>query len=303
MRPGPGQGVAAPLRGPPSESSCPGGAACPAGPWRPPPSRWPRSWGMHRSRTSPPQVGTAKVPIVSAGSPTSPQCFQGPLQGPHEVPRVSTVSPQGPHRASVVSPGSPRGPHKVPRGHTGSLWCPQGSCSIPMVSTGSPQCPHKVHRFPMVPPWDPQGPPRCPHRGGLAQAALVARVNGTLQDLDRPLESDTDLELLDFSTPEGRAVSPTGHGGWTHAPLPSQRVPRVPHIPPSVCVSSSHHSRLSGSPAPASWGRWWSSFMGPHFAVPRPLRMASSAMSTWERGKEMAGTHTHTHVLCGAWCP
>ncbi|NWW60511.1 SYTC protein, partial [Ifrita kowaldi] len=36
------------------------------------------------------------------------------------------------------------------------------------------------------------------------QAALVARVNGTLQDLDRPLECDTDLELLDFSTPEGR---------------------------------------------------------------------------------------------------
>uniref|UniRef100_A0A8C5J1H6 Threonine--tRNA ligase, mitochondrial n=1 Tax=Junco hyemalis TaxID=40217 RepID=A0A8C5J1H6_JUNHY len=39
---------------------------------------------------------------------------------------------------------------------------------------------------------------------GLAQVALVARVNGTLQDLDRPLEGDTDLELLDFSTAEGR---------------------------------------------------------------------------------------------------
>ncbi|KFO56027.1 Threonine--tRNA ligase, cytoplasmic, partial [Corvus brachyrhynchos] len=38
----------------------------------------------------------------------------------------------------------------------------------------------------------------------LAEAALVARVNGTVQDLDRPLECDTDLELLDFSTPEGR---------------------------------------------------------------------------------------------------
>ncbi|XP_064330910.1 threonine--tRNA ligase, mitochondrial isoform X2 [Phalacrocorax carbo] len=42
--------------------------------------------------------------------------------------------------------------------------------------------------------------------GDLAEAALVARVNGTLQDLDRPLERDTDLELLDFSTPEGRAA-------------------------------------------------------------------------------------------------
>ncbi|NWV21973.1 SYTM protein, partial [Origma solitaria] len=39
---------------------------------------------------------------------------------------------------------------------------------------------------------------------GYGPGALVARVNGTLQDLDRPLECDTDLELLDFSTPEGR---------------------------------------------------------------------------------------------------
>ncbi|NWI33906.1 SYTM protein, partial [Sula dactylatra] len=37
-------------------------------------------------------------------------------------------------------------------------------------------------------------------------AALVARVNGTLQDLDQPLERDANLELLDFSTPEGRAA-------------------------------------------------------------------------------------------------
>ncbi|XP_058716738.1 threonine--tRNA ligase, mitochondrial [Poecile atricapillus] len=39
---------------------------------------------------------------------------------------------------------------------------------------------------------------------GAVEAALVARVNGTLQDLDRPLECDSDLELLDFSTAEGR---------------------------------------------------------------------------------------------------
>ncbi|XP_061872189.1 threonine--tRNA ligase, mitochondrial [Colius striatus] len=42
--------------------------------------------------------------------------------------------------------------------------------------------------------------------GGLPEAALVARVNGTLQDLDRPLEADTELELLDFSSAEGRAA-------------------------------------------------------------------------------------------------
>ncbi|NXT61173.1 SYTC protein, partial [Chaetops frenatus] len=55
---------------------------------------------------------------------------------------------------------------------------------------------------------------------GLAEAALVARVNGTLQDLDRPLECDSDLELLDFSTPEGREVSPGGLGCRAHAPAP-----------------------------------------------------------------------------------
>ncbi|XP_064032025.1 threonine--tRNA ligase, mitochondrial isoform X2 [Pogoniulus pusillus] len=42
--------------------------------------------------------------------------------------------------------------------------------------------------------------------GGLAEAALVARVNGTLQDLEQPLATDTDLELLDFSAPEARAA-------------------------------------------------------------------------------------------------
>ncbi|NXG46091.1 SYTC protein, partial [Psilopogon haemacephalus] len=40
--------------------------------------------------------------------------------------------------------------------------------------------------------------------GGLAEAALVARVNGTLQDLEQPLASDSHLELLNFSVPEGQ---------------------------------------------------------------------------------------------------
>ncbi|KAM6294221.1 LOW QUALITY PROTEIN: threonine--tRNA ligase, mitochondrial [Aegotheles albertisi] len=42
--------------------------------------------------------------------------------------------------------------------------------------------------------------------GDLVEVALVARVNGTLQDLARPLERDADLELLGFSSPEGRAA-------------------------------------------------------------------------------------------------
>ncbi|NXU34470.1 SYTC protein, partial [Drymodes brunneopygia] len=59
------------------------------------------------------------------------------------------------------------------------------------------------------------------------EAALVARVNGTLQDLDRPLECDTDLELLDFSTPEGREVSPGPGVLDPRSPLPSQPVSPV----------------------------------------------------------------------------
>ena len=55
----------------------------------------------------------------------------------------------------------------------------------------------------------------------------MARVNGTLQDLDRPLESDADLELLGFSSPEGRAVSPGGRGPCVPPTVPSMS-PRVP---------------------------------------------------------------------------
>ncbi|XP_062453713.1 threonine--tRNA ligase, mitochondrial isoform X2 [Rhea pennata] len=39
-----------------------------------------------------------------------------------------------------------------------------------------------------------------------ARAALVARVDGALHDLDRPLRADAALELLDFDAPEGREV-------------------------------------------------------------------------------------------------
>lgn len=36
---------------------------------------------------------------------------------------------------------------------------------------------------------------------------MVARVNGTLHDLDRPLESDAILEFVDFNSRDGQAVS------------------------------------------------------------------------------------------------
>ncbi|CAM9122271.1 unnamed protein product [Bubo scandiacus] len=71
--------------------------------------------------------------------------------------------------------------------------------------------------------------------GGLAEGALVARVNGTLQDLDRP----------------------PGERRRPGAPSTSRR---------------RRDGRLSGNPAPASWGRWRSSFTGPLSAAPRPPR-------------------------------
>ncbi|KAM4862105.1 threonine--tRNA ligase, mitochondrial [Thomomys bottae] len=40
----------------------------------------------------------------------------------------------------------------------------------------------------------------------LANTAVVAQVNGELYDLERPLETDSDLRFLTFDSPEGKAV-------------------------------------------------------------------------------------------------
>ncbi|XP_066466396.1 threonine--tRNA ligase, mitochondrial isoform X2 [Tiliqua scincoides] len=40
----------------------------------------------------------------------------------------------------------------------------------------------------------------------LAKGVVVARVNGNLHDLDRPLEGDASLEFLDFESRDGRAL-------------------------------------------------------------------------------------------------
>ncbi|XP_078388580.1 threonine--tRNA ligase 1, cytoplasmic-like [Cetorhinus maximus] len=40
----------------------------------------------------------------------------------------------------------------------------------------------------------------------LAESSIIAKVDGELWDLDRPLEGDTSLELLNFEDPEARAV-------------------------------------------------------------------------------------------------
>ncbi len=41
---------------------------------------------------------------------------------------------------------------------------------------------------------------------GLADSAVVARVDGVLWDLDRPLEGDCALELVKFDEPDGQYV-------------------------------------------------------------------------------------------------
>lgn len=41
---------------------------------------------------------------------------------------------------------------------------------------------------------------------GLADNAVIAKVNGELWDLDRPLEGDSALELLTFDNEEAQAV-------------------------------------------------------------------------------------------------
>ena len=41
---------------------------------------------------------------------------------------------------------------------------------------------------------------------GLADNTVVARVDGELWDLDRPLEKDVKLELVKFDDEEGQAV-------------------------------------------------------------------------------------------------
>jgi len=41
------------------------------------------------------------------------------------------------------------------------------------------------------------------HSKGLADNSVVAKINGVLWDLDRPLEEDCTVELLNFDNEEG----------------------------------------------------------------------------------------------------
>ncbi|XP_025774933.1 probable threonine--tRNA ligase 2, cytoplasmic [Puma concolor] len=54
----------------------------------------------------------------------------------------------------------------------------------------------------------------------LAESAVVAKVNGELWDLDRPLEGDSTLELLMFDNEEAQASPDQHRQCWTHVPDP-----------------------------------------------------------------------------------
>jgi len=44
---------------------------------------------------------------------------------------------------------------------------------------------------------------------GLADNCVIAKVNGEVWDLDRPLESDCELRLLKFDDPDGLFLLPS----------------------------------------------------------------------------------------------
>lgn len=46
-----------------------------------------------------------------------------------------------------------------------------------------------------------------PSSQGLADGTVIAKVNGSVWDLDRPLEEDCSLQLLKFDDEEAQAVS------------------------------------------------------------------------------------------------
>lgn len=46
----------------------------------------------------------------------------------------------------------------------------------------------------------------CLYSKGLADNTVIAKVNGVLWDLDRPLEEDSSVELLNFDDEDGRLV-------------------------------------------------------------------------------------------------
>lgn len=120
-----------------------------------------------------------------------------------------------------------RGPPSASR-CPGAASFPAWRCAAPRATWPSSWGTARHPPPPFRPPPPPPNAPRCPRR---LRSAVVARVNGELRDLERPLESDAELELLDFTAPEGRAVSVTEPGRPPALPV-SPQLPLCPHSAP-----------------------------------------------------------------------
>ncbi|XP_070956644.1 threonine--tRNA ligase 2, cytoplasmic isoform X2 [Macaca nemestrina] len=102
----------------------------------------------------------------------------------------------------------------------------------------------------------------------LAESTVIAKVNGELWDLDRPLEGDSSLELLTFDNEEAQASM---HYSTTY-PIAQPRTLEV------LCDSSPSLNSISsegctGTPVLTFLGRPWNFIMEATCATVRPLKM------------------------------
>lgn len=79
----------------------------------------------------------------------------------------------------------------------------------------------------------------------LADTAVAAQVNGEPYDLERPLETDSDLRFLTFDSPEGKADSPGLRAACFGADLPGTY---------SCCSTLPEARGFTGSASPAVQG-------------------------------------------------
>lgn len=87
----------------------------------------------------------------------------------------------------------------------------------------------------------------------LSERIVIARVNGELWDLDRPLESSCRLELLDFEHPEGMLVltlsqrlhcSSTAQGRKSSGTQVHMYLEKLPNEGLDVTYASDHRSKM-----------------------------------------------------------
>ena len=83
---------------------------------------------------------------------------------------------------------------------------------------------------------------------------MVAKVNGTLWDLDRPLEGDSSVELLNFDDVDGKFI--------LHAIL-------------EILTASMQERKCFGTLVHTYWEKQWSVIMVDVFVMGHPLTVAT----------------------------